>query len=53
MEKYYIYNSYLAKQLLNVGNPIIDLARDLKNKDRVIFVFEKTAKFKEDLCKFT
>lgn len=49
MEKKYIYNSYLAKRLLNLGNPIIDLVKDLKSEGRIVFVFENTPKFKDDL----
>lgn len=48
-----IFNGYLAKQLLQAGNPIIDLQKDHKRNYAVIFVFEETEKFIEDLKRLT
>lgn len=48
-----IFNGYLAKQLLQSGNPIVDLQKDYKRNNAVIFVFEETDKFIEDLKRLT
>lgn len=48
-----IFNGYLAKQLLQCGNPIIDLQKDHKRNNAVVFVFEETEKFIEDLKRLT
>lgn len=39
-----IFNSFVAKQLLKRGNPIVDLGPDRKNHLAVIFYFEETEK---------
>lgn len=44
-----IFNSYIAKQLLKLGNKIVDLGPDKNNNLSVIFYFEKTEKLLEDL----
>lgn len=44
-----IFNSYIAKQLLNMGNPIIDLIKNNKNKNSVVFVFNNTDLLKDSL----
>lgn len=44
-----IFNSFLAKQLLNKGNPIKDLQKNHKTKNATVFYFEETEKFKRDL----
>jgi hypothetical protein len=44
-----IFNSYLAKQLLNRGNPIIDLLKNHSYNNMVVFVFEDTEKFNKDM----
>lgn len=48
-----IFNGFLAKQLLSCGYQIIDLQKDHKRKNGVVFVFEETEKFIEDLKKLT
>ena len=53
METKLIFNSFLAKQLLSRGYQIIDLLKDHKRKDGVVFVFEETEKFKKDLEELT
>lgn len=44
-----IFNSFVAKQLLKRGNPIVDLGPDKKNHLAVIFYFEETEKLLKDL----
>lgn len=53
METKLIFNSFLAKQLLENGNPIVDLLKDHKRKNGVVFVFEATDKLNDDLMKLT
>lgn len=48
-----IFNGFLAKQLLNRGNNIVDLEKNHKLKNASIFVFEETEKFKTDLKELT
>ena len=47
-DTYLIFNSYLAKQLLLLGNPIIDLLKKHDSNNAVVFVFKKTNKFVAD-----
>ena len=44
-----IFNSYTAKQLLKLGNIIVDLQPDKKREGATIFYFSKTNKLLEDL----
>ena len=44
-----IFNSCVAKQLLKLGNKIVDLGPDKKNGNSVIFYFENTEKLAKDL----
>ena len=44
-----IFKSYLARQLLKLGNPIIDIKPDKTREGRTIFVFQTTEKFNKDL----
>ena len=44
-----IFKSYLARQLLHMGNPIVDIKPDKNREGRTIFVFEKTEKLENDL----
>lgn len=45
-----IFNSFIAKQLLiKYQHPIIDLLKDYKRENGVIFVFEENERFKNDL----
>ena len=48
-----ILNSFLAKQLLHCGNPIVDLQKNHKLKNATVFFFEETEKFIQDLKKLT
>lgn len=48
-----IFNSFLAKQLLYCGHKIVDLQKDHKRKNGVVFVFEETQIFIEDLKRLT
>lgn len=48
-----IFNSFLAKQLLNRGNYIIDLQKNYKIKNATVFYFEETEKLIEDLKELT
>lgn len=48
-----IFNSFLAKQLLSCGHKIVDLQKDYKRKNGVVFVFEETEEFIKDLKKLT
>lgn len=44
-----IFKSYLARQLLKLGNPIVDIKPDKEREGRTIFIFEITEKFLNDL----
>lgn len=48
-----IFNSFLAKQLLHCGNPIVDLQKNHKLKNATVFFFEETEKFIQDLKQLT
>ena len=48
-----IFTPFVARNLLRMGNPIIDIKPDKSNKDKTIFVFEDTNKLKEDMVKAT
>lgn len=48
-----IFNSFLAKQLLHRGNPIVDLQKNHKLKNASVFYFEETEKFINDLKELT
>ena len=45
----YIFTPYVARRLLKMGNPIIDIKPDVDNKDKTIFIFELTEKLKSDM----
>ena len=47
-ERQHIFKIYIAQQLLRMGNPIVDIARDKHNADKTIFFFDKTEKFFKD-----
>lgn len=51
MDKRYkeIFTPYVARRLLRMGNPIIDIKPDKNNRDKTIFVFEVTSKFNADI----
>ena len=44
-----IFSPYIARNLLRLGNPIIDIKPDKKKEGHTIFIFEITEKFKRDL----
>jgi hypothetical protein len=45
-----IFTAGVARYLLKLGNPIYDIKADKKNKDKTIFIFEETEKFKNDMA---
>lgn len=51
MDKRYkeIFTPYVARRLLRMGNPIIDIKPDKNNRDKTIFIFEVTNKFNADI----
>ena len=49
METKLIFNSFLAKQLVLKNNKIVDLIKDHKRKDGIVFVFEDTPKLLIDM----
>lgn len=49
MEGKAIFNSYVAKQLVNRGHKIIDLQPDKNRKYATVFYFEITEGFVKDL----
>lgn len=48
-----VFTPYVARRLLRMGNPIVDIKPDKNNKDKTIFVFEITEKFKVDMASAT
>lgn len=50
MEYKIIFKTYLARHLLLMGNPIVDIKPDKNNTTKTLFVFEETEKFKQDLA---
>lgn len=45
-----IFTAGVARYLLKLGNPIYDIKADKKNKNKTIFIFEETEKFKKDMA---
>lgn len=45
-----IFTPGVARYLLKLGNPIYDIKADKQNKDKTIFIFEETEKFKKDMA---
>lgn len=45
-----VFRAFIARNLLKMGNKIIDIKADKNNKERTIFVFENTEKFRADLA---
>lgn len=45
-----IFTAGVARYLLRLGNPIYDIKPDKKNRDKTIFIFEETDKFKQDMA---
>lgn len=52
MDKRYkeIFTPYVARRLLRMGNPIVDIKPDKNNRDKTIFIFEITNKFNADIA---
>ena len=48
-----IFNSFLAKQLVNRGNQIVDLQRNHHIQNATVFYFKVTEKFLLDLRDLT
>lgn len=46
-----IKNPSVARNLLKLGNRIVDIKADKRNKLKTVFVFEKNSKFEQDLEK--
>lgn len=44
-----IFTPYVARRLLKMGNPIIDIKPCKEERSKTIFVFEVTDKFQNDL----
>ena len=44
-----IFKPKVARQLLKMGNQIVDIKADKNNTDRTIFIFRNTKKLTEDL----
>lgn len=45
-----IFTPGVARYLLKLGNPIYDIKADKKNKNKTIFIFAETKKFKQDMA---
>ncbi len=44
-----IFTPYVARRLLKMGNPIVDIKPCKEERSKTIFVFEVTDKFQSDL----
>lgn len=44
-----IFNGFIAKQLLKLGNPIVDIQRNKTVQNATVFYFDATEKFNMDL----
>lgn len=44
-----IFTPYVARRLLKMGNPIVDIKPCKEDRNKTIFVFEVTEKFEKDL----
>lgn len=44
-----IFSARTARQLLRLGNTIIDIKPNRENKEKTVFIFRFDDKFKEDL----
>lgn len=45
-----IFKPQLARRLLKMNNPIVDIKASKENSDRTVFIFEITEKFLKDLA---
>lgn len=48
-----IMNPSVARKLLREGNPIVDIKAHKNVKNKTVFIFELTDKFKKDFAKVT
>lgn len=46
-----IFKPKIARELLKLGNQIIDIKADKNNTDRTIFIFRNTEKLQKDILK--
>lgn len=53
MKRKMIFNSYIARQLLKSGFPIIDILKNNNIENATIFVFEETEDFIHKLTELT
>lgn len=44
-----VFKPKVARGLLRLGNPIVDIKADKENSDRTIFVFRNTEQFRNNL----
>ena len=51
MEKYIVFNYVLANKLLKANFNIIEISKNLKYKDKLVFVFEKSIELLEEIEK--
>ena len=48
-----VFTPYVARKLLHMGNPILDIKPMKENRDKTIFVFENTEKLQKDMASAT
>ena len=48
-----VFTPYVARNLLHMGNPILDIKPMKENRDKTIFVFENTEKLQKDMASAT
>ena len=53
METKSVFTPYVARKLLHMGNPIVDIKPMKENRDKTIFVFENTEKLQKDMASAT
>lgn len=49
MNKKLIFTPFVARNLLRMGNQIVDIKPDKNDKSKTIFIFEETEKFQKDI----
>ena len=48
-----VFTPFVARKLLKMGNPIIDIKPCKENRDKTIFIFENTQKLKDCMASAT
>ena len=48
MDKFYVYKTRIAKELIRMGYDMIDFDVNQKNPNRTVFIFEMSDKIVED-----